>query len=247
MTTLFIGDLHGCIAELQELCEGTLYASLSAGNSCIFLGDLFDRGPDSLGVVRLVRELMIQYPTRVDCLLGNHDEWYLRYSQHEQAKALTGKKNLMTTTPEKIKIFQTLSSEDLDWLAKRPVYIATPSWLAVHAGIPEGVVQREQLISKRYRQRALRLRDIDDDGKMLALGQSGTPWADRYDGRFGKVIYGHQARVQIRRSAYAFGIDTGCCFGDALTALELNDRGEEILVHSVPAKKVYSQYIESEE
>ena len=204
-----------------------------------------DRGPDSPRVVRLVRELMVQYPKRVDCILGNHDEWYVRYERHEQVFMATNKPNPMSTSPEKIAIFHSLSCEDLAWLAQRPVFLSTPAWLAVHGGVPEGVTQREQLNSKLYRQQALRLRNVDSKGKMLPLGEAGTPWAERYDGRFGKVIYGHQVYPLIQRSKNALGIDTGCCFGRALTVLELDYYGNELGVYSVPAQKVYSQFIES--
>ena len=43
------------------------------------LGDLVDRGPDGIGVVRFVRSLQEQAPDRVRVLMGNHEALMLGY------------------------------------------------------------------------------------------------------------------------------------------------------------------------
>lgn len=74
-----IGDVHGCLDELE-----TLLTQIDADNdareqakvSLIFLGDLVDRGPASAQVVERVRRLSTERP-RVRCLTGNHEEVFL--------------------------------------------------------------------------------------------------------------------------------------------------------------------------
>lgn len=69
-----VGDVHGCLEELLDLldhCDYTRQGHHPEGRRLVFLGDLTDRGPDSLGVVRLVRELVSS--GRAQCILGNHD------------------------------------------------------------------------------------------------------------------------------------------------------------------------------
>lgn len=66
MRTLFVGDVHGCAAELSELLERT------GPDRVILLGDLFTKGPDPAGVWRIIQE------TGAEAVLGNHDAFVLR-------------------------------------------------------------------------------------------------------------------------------------------------------------------------
>ena len=69
MTTLrsiFIGDVHGCLSEFESLLEAV---APREGDKLCFTGDLVDRGPDSLGVVRRVRDLLVQSPGSA-CVAG---------------------------------------------------------------------------------------------------------------------------------------------------------------------------------
>src|SRR5437899_3185317 len=87
-----IGDVHGCRVELEELLGKLGYEGVGGtgwnadpgdaprhalGRRVVFLGDLTDRGPDSIGVVRLVWRL-----AQAGLALlapGNHDSKVLRY------------------------------------------------------------------------------------------------------------------------------------------------------------------------
>ncbi len=54
MATYAIGDIQGCRGEFEALLEAV---SFGAGDRLWLLGDLINRGPDSLGTLRLVRDL----------------------------------------------------------------------------------------------------------------------------------------------------------------------------------------------
>ena len=69
-----IGDTQGEIEALRTLMHHLGYTgdgSHPAGRRIVFLGDLTDRGPDSLAVVDLVSSLIAS--GRAQCVLGNHD------------------------------------------------------------------------------------------------------------------------------------------------------------------------------
>jgi predicted phosphodiesterase len=67
-----IGDVHGCIDELQELLRRCDYRP---GDLVLFLGDLVCKGPDSLAVVQLAREI------GAIGVRGNHDFEVVRWHQ----------------------------------------------------------------------------------------------------------------------------------------------------------------------
>lgn len=73
-----VGDIHGEIEPLSALLEQLGYSETGDhpdGRTLVFVGDLVDRGPDSVAVVRLVRELV---GNGAECILGNHELNILR-------------------------------------------------------------------------------------------------------------------------------------------------------------------------
>lgn len=68
MNTWAIGDIHGQVGHLEALLE---QIPMQDGDRIVFLGDLIDRGPDTPGVLRLIRQL--QESQEVILLRGNHE------------------------------------------------------------------------------------------------------------------------------------------------------------------------------
>src|SRR5690349_18335214 len=75
-----IGDVHGRLDLLQsllELIENDVRNRRRKKTSIVFLGDLIDRGPDSAGVVELLRNYRPPFAQTM-FLMGNHEEVLLR-------------------------------------------------------------------------------------------------------------------------------------------------------------------------
>lgn len=75
MRTIIIGDIHGCSGALRLLLAKIMPDGKT--DRLIFLGDLFDRGPDSWGVLQIVRELAGKFGDRFVLLRGNHEDYLL--------------------------------------------------------------------------------------------------------------------------------------------------------------------------
>lgn len=235
MRHIVIGDVHGCIDELQEMIK---LAHPDKGDSVVLLGDLIDRGPDPAGVVQYAME------SGFSCVMGNHEEKALRWRKHESRKTGDPKyKNPMRAVhKERIAQWMSISDKAWDWIAGRPTYLRFhKDWVALHAGLlPNVPIERQtdnHLIRMRYISKTT--------GKMIPVGGPDDPpdsvlWADLWTGPE-KVVYGHITFDNARLSPHwlASGLDTGCCHGNKLTALVVEDgRPTELL--SVAAKKEYS-------
>ncbi len=216
--TIVIGDVHGCLDELDALLR---LLSVTSGEHLVFVGDLLDRGPDPVGVVRRVRELGAR------AVMGNHDEKHVRFARHEaRRRREPSYRNPMPLSEERRRQHYSLREDDLAFLAARPTYLRLePPWVAVHAGF-----EPDRTIDEQKYAVMLRVRHVDLAGRMVALGHEGpttSPWATRWQGPE-SVVYGHDVhdleRPRIDHpvdSVSCYGIDTGCCFGGRLTALLL--------------------------
>ena len=69
--TLFVGDVHGCYTELKGLLEMANFKPDS--ERLFFVGDLINRGPKSLEVLKLDHRLS------ASCVLGNHERSFLKH------------------------------------------------------------------------------------------------------------------------------------------------------------------------
>ncbi|MBM7716068.1 serine/threonine protein phosphatase 1 [Bacillus thermophilus] len=78
MSTYACSDIHGQFdAWLDALVKSNI--DLSSGDELIILGDLIDRGEDSLACVEMAFELMDRYPRQVTYLMGNHEKMFLDF------------------------------------------------------------------------------------------------------------------------------------------------------------------------
>ncbi len=245
MRKIFIGDVHGCLAELQALIEKL---NLSTQDEVIFVGDLLDKGPDSPGVVRFVRELAQSF--HVVLVKGNHEWKHERFRKKFLSGDIDGAM-AMKGAPEIREITEALSPEDMAFLDAAPGFHRTGNHLVVHAGIPGSMGSLPDSpdmtgVSSKVRasfEQIMMCRFIrQDTGKMIPLGSENPEdpfWADAHDGRFGRVVFGHEAFTEGPRiTPHAIGIDTGCVFGGSLTALVVEGEVESFV--SVPAKKAWA-------
>lgn len=258
-----IGDVQGCCDALQRL----LYKiDFSPSRDRIYLlGDLVNRGPDSLATLKLVREL----GDSAISLLGNHD-------LHLLAVAFGGRKLHRNDT-----FGDVLGAGDrdawIDWLRHRRMAVFEQGWLMVHAGVVpqwdlattlrlaaelETLLHSESLgefLRTMYgdepmrwdeqlqgvkRSRMIvnvltRLRFVSADGTLDLKTKEGagaappgfTPWFDAPQRRTVGVpiAFGHWSTLGLVNRADLLGIDTGCVWGGALTAVRVDGGRREVV------------------
>jgi len=86
-TVFALGDVHGCAEELASLLDTvrTLAGESDRPRRLVFLGDLVDRGPDTLGVLRLwAEDAKTRGVDQVDRIIGNHEILMLLAMGHGQ-------------------------------------------------------------------------------------------------------------------------------------------------------------------
>jgi len=119
MTTYVIGDVQGCYQRAQALIERIRL--VCAHPELIFVGDLVNRGPDSLATLRLVRALGAK------TVLGNHDLHLLAVAQGIRKTHDGDTLNDIFQAPD--------CDELLHWLRHQPLAHFENGHLIVHAGV----------------------------------------------------------------------------------------------------------------
>jgi protein phosphatase len=216
---IFIGDVHGCSDELDELLgrfgmvwtKNKYYEGIPQDTMFVFVGDLVDRGPNPIETIVRVRSLMID--GKAMCVMGNHDHHLLRFLNGEKVT----KEHGMGATQEEV---SQLSDKDkrciLEFLESLPhqLILDDGNVIVAHAGCPEkhiGIDSKQTFKECVY-------------GVMLARDEHGLPirlnWAAHYNGE-PWVIQGHVPVVHPTdpKTSRCIMLDTGCAFGNALTAM----------------------------
>jgi bis(5'-nucleosyl)-tetraphosphatase (symmetrical) len=255
VTRYAVGDVQGCDEELRALL-GRLKFSADR-DQLWFVGDLVNRGPGSLGVLRLVHALR----DNTVVVLGNHDLHLLAIAHgvHRVRKSDT--------------LEQVLAAPDrdglLDWLLTCPLAHAHGADLMVHAGVvpqwtaaltlelagevgaalrrdPQALFESmygnepdrwSERLTGAERLRFVinvltRIRVCTADGR-IDLSVKGEPpppsaklrpWFEHAQRgtRDVRVIFGHWSALGLVQRADVVGLDSGCVWGGALTALDLD-------------------------
>lgn len=121
MATYAIGDVQGCYEPLQRLIQHIRFDP--SVDRLWFVGDLVNRGPDSLGVLRLIKNLGLSARS----VLGNHDLFLLAVA--EGIVHLRPKDTLsdVLAAPDR--------NELLAWLRQLPLHHQGNGFLMIHAGL----------------------------------------------------------------------------------------------------------------
>jgi serine/threonine protein phosphatase 1 len=227
MRTLVISDIHGCYEQFVELLQLIRYTPRE--DQLIILGDLVDRGPNSLKVVEYVMTLAQE--DHVIVLRGNHDQRFVEVMGNEQSAEdgkffkhgglelldsycveTEGQPNESRLAHAK-KFISANYEQHLTFLANVPLYHEDYNHIYVHAGLnPNFINWREQ---------------PERDFMYIK-----DPFIYQPTVVNKPVVFGHTNTKDIHGSADIWfggdkiGIDGGCAYGMQLNALEIKDTGE---------------------
>jgi bis(5'-nucleosyl)-tetraphosphatase (symmetrical) len=126
MKTYVIGDLQGCAHEAQLLLK-QIGADAQGDARILFVGDLINRGPESLTALRRMRALSIESDGRIEALLGNHDLHLLAVAVGAQTLSKSDTLDEILAAPDR--------DDLIDWLRRRPLAQFVDAHLMVHAGV----------------------------------------------------------------------------------------------------------------
>ena len=167
MALYLIGDVQGCDSALQRLLD-TLDFSPSR-DTLYLLGDLVNRGPDSVGVLR---RLMALGPA-AQCLLGNHDLSLLAVAYGTRRAKRGDTLDGVLDAPDHRAL--------LDWLRQQPLARLEHGCLMVHAGVLPSWTTSQTLSLAREVEAVLRSADLPLFLRELYGNTPGT-WSDDLQG-----------------------------------------------------------------
>ncbi len=258
MATWAIGDVQGCMRSLEKLIDKLDFDP--ARDRLWLVGDLVNRGPRSVEVLRWARGL----GDAVVTVLGNHDLHLLgRVAGTADPKKRDTLDDVLTA-PDR--------DELIDWLRRRPLVHVEDGYVMVHAGLhPRWTAARAKELAGEIeaglhsdawktwldllavkgahgwrddltggeRVRAIlsflvRVRTCDEhgvpdshfDGAPDDAPKGHRPWFALPDPQWADhtVVFGHWAAMGLAIGPRYLGLDSGCVWGDKLTALRLDDR-----------------------
>lgn len=207
-----IGDIHGCLKALKELM-GKL--PLQDDDEVVFLGDYIDRGPDSKGVLDY---LLANRKPNWHFLRGNHEqmllEWlgtpnpmaaanWLLNGGHQTLQSYVPKEKLDEVRGEGAHILlqSYIPHTHVEFLNALPYTYETPDYFFCHAGVnldnPLNAQQPDDLLW-------IRRKFIQDPRPTPKL-----------------VVYGHTPVETVDLTRDRIDLDTGCVYGNFLTAMAL--------------------------
>jgi bis(5'-nucleosyl)-tetraphosphatase (symmetrical) len=121
MAVYAIGDVQGCYDPLQRLIEHIRFDP--SRDRLWFVGDLVNRGPDSLGALRYIKQL----GRAASVVLGNHDLFLLAVSAGITTPGPQDTIQAIMDAPDR--------DELLDWVRRQPLLYRERPFLLVHAGL----------------------------------------------------------------------------------------------------------------
>ena len=218
-----IGDVHGCFDELVMLLRKLGYEDNEEagmihpeGRKPVFLGDLCDRGPKNVEVLRLVMK-MVKSGNAL-AVPGNHDVKLVKYLLGKNVQLTHGLDKTVEELEKQDEQFRNDVREFLDGLVSH--YVLDDGKLVVsHAGLKQEYIGRGSMKVRDFCLYGEATGEIDEYGLPVRLN-----WASDYRGK-ATVVYGHIPQLEVQAMNGTYCIDTGCVFGGKLTSYRYPERG----------------------
>lgn len=214
---IIVGDIHGCLDELQGLLKDLNFNPLE--DVLVSAGDLVDRGPK----VKETLEYVMSLP-RFYAVCGNHDDKCVRYFSGNNVKIAHGLQNTIDSFDNKMPV------EVREYLRNLPLILKTPKGYVVHAGfdpmMPAEQQRPDDCLYMRYY-----------GGRSYFDAENGELWYKLWPKDAPRVFYGHIAEASMPVLPNIVSLDGGCVFGDYLKAYD----SQTDMVHYFKAAQVYSQ------
>lgn len=208
MSLIAIGDIHGCAATLTSLLD-TL--ELKKDDHIVFIGDYIDRGPDSRGVIDILKKL----GDVVECtfLRGNHEQLMLNYLDYGEYDLWAMNGGISTLLSYSDAGHTEIPEDDVEFVRSTVSYFDTEDFFFVHGGLrPEFSIKEN-------------LEMFDDDVFLWERSHLLSPtyaWEK-------PVVCGHTPVEIPTNKELLINIDTGCVYHQYpgkgnLTAVRLPQR-----------------------
>lgn len=200
--------MHGCLDELKKLRQQIVPKN---GDIEVSLGDIINKGPYSKELIEYLSK------NNIRAVLGNHEDKFLRYHQFEYLKS---KKNPVVLSNSQQKLYDSLEDIHFDYLTSMAHFFRFGKVTLLHAGLTNAMNIDE--LSKKEMALIMHIRWLDKKFSFVSIEETKSKgeyfWADVYDGSSGFIVYGHQPFREVKVNKNALGIDTGCAYGNKLTA-----------------------------
>ncbi len=218
--TYFISDIHGEYDLLQCILKKIRFHS--ERDVLIVLGDMIEKGSDSVRVLKLLYSMPNAY-----CILGNHEYAFLKFYRDLMRNTTDDFDGALEKLQEHFPEGEDkLTWALLDWLDSLPAYIATEDYIGVHAGVPlekDGMVKplEEGIVEQFVYDRTFKEpQTVVRDRRTVLYGHTPTSY---YNGTGDIIVYHRDtprgfSRVHLDTSVYLTGrlgcfcFETGECF-----------------------------------
>ncbi len=221
-----IGDIHGCFQELKQLLEkmgysvhentdGRFTTQAPENRRVVFVGDLIDRGPENVKVLKLVIDMVKQ--DQAICVPGNHENKLLRWLNGRKVKLNYGLEVTASEINQETGEFKQELTTFIDRLVSHFVF-DDGKLVVAHAGMKEAYQGRGSGKVRSFAMYGETSGETDEYGLPVRYN-----WAQDYRGK-ALVVYGHTPVPKAEFFNNTICIDTGCVFGGQLTALRYPER-----------------------
>lgn len=222
MRTIVIGDIHGCLDELIALLDKL---ALSESDRVVSVGDIVRKGPDPVGCLDLWKQ-----------------RGYLAVQGNHETRVLDRRGQLLQRYfGDDAPLLRRLDL--IEWMEKWPKFFRFEEEriIVVHGGVlPEGLDAMSSDAREHWLPRLRYVRRTPDGWQPMSKSESAPDdqfWTSLWNGPE-TVVYGHTPRSALQRDPFAIGIDTGCVYGNALTAAVFEESDWSFV--SVKAKRAYA-------
>ena len=237
MNLFVVSDIHGHLKQFEEMVT-----HWNREDTLVVLGDLIDRGPQSLQVIEKVIELNQTYGDKVVFLKGHHEAMLLNFLNNPTAKqaqyyvngGLETMQNFLEQLPDSIanesypvqaEAVKTHFNAQLEFLATAPTHQIIGNVLFTHAGFNsefatlDDTTEREFIWIRKH-----------------FLQANKTPYVNVFGHT--PLTYIHESNdVWVSDDGRYIAIDGGCYLSGQLNAVLLNDDGELLNVYKVQHEK----------